>query len=110
MISINGRSFSGKNIQVTNGKVFIDGVLQGEDIQDKVINIVVEGNPDLVTVDSCNEFIVHGNVGKVKSATGDVEINGNVEGNVESSTGDISIWGTVGGDVETSTGDISYKK
>ena len=110
-IKINGRTFTGgKSVQMINGKVFIDGELQGGDIEDKVIHIVIEGNPELVSVDACDELVVHGNIGHLNSSTGDVEVNGNVEGNIKTSTGDVSVWGTVGGDVETSTGDISFKK
>lgn len=109
MISINGKVFGhGNNICIQNGKVIIDGVVS--ESSEKVINITIDGDVDTLDVDCANQISITGNVKKVKTQTGDVDISGNVEGNVETQTGDVDIEGSVSGDVDTTTGDIKYRR
>jgi hypothetical protein len=53
-ITVNGRkiSFTGSNMTITNGKVFVDGkLMQGTEQNEKEINIIVEGNIDKLECD-----------------------------------------------------------
>lgn len=81
-ITINGRTYRGTNIQVSNGVVYIDGKRADESgKQDTGIRLIVEGDVDNITVDR-----------------GDVEVRGNVTGDVKAG-GSISC-GDVGGSVD----------
>jgi len=105
MININGKSYSGNNVTIKNNKIYIDGVNQTP-VNDKVINITVDGNISKLDVDECEQIIVHGDCSKVSTMSGDVKC-GNVTGNVKTMSGDVEC-GNVGGDVETMSGDIDY--
>ena len=86
-ISINGMSISGgKNIVITNGRVVIDGKDVTLDAKD--IRIEVHGNVEKIEADACNSISVSGNVGGVKTQSGDVSC-GAVAGEVETMSGDI---------------------
>ncbi|MFM7858674.1 MAG: hypothetical protein ACKO96_43835, partial [Flammeovirgaceae bacterium] len=77
-IKINNKSFKGgRNVIIANGRVIIDGsdVTPGDD---KAITISVSGNVDKLEVDHCNLVSVVGDVGSIKTKSGDVEIKGNV--------------------------------
>ena len=49
-VTINGKTYTGNNIIVSNGKIMVDGKNVTSD--DKVINITVNGNIDSLKVDS----------------------------------------------------------
>ena len=49
-----------------------------------------------------------GDVGNVKTTSGDVEISGNVTGSIQTMSGDVKCK-TVGGSVTTMSGDIKHK-
>jgi len=107
-VTINGVSYRGKNVSVSNGKVVIDGVEQGDETQSKNIVITVKG--DVGSVESPDgTIIVHGDVkGNVNATNGDIEAE-NVGGSVTTTNGDVECW-EVAGDVNTTNGDIKYKK
>jgi hypothetical protein len=102
MVNINGKSFEGRNVIVTNNKVIIDGV----DVtpESKTINITVDANIDKLDVDVCDKVIVNGNVNELATASGDVDCK-DVTGSVRTVSGDIEC-GNVGGDVSTTSGDV----
>lgn len=91
-ININGKTFTGNNITVTNGKVIIDGKEATD--HGSGANITVEVHGDLQKL-NCTTAIIHGNVNgdvdantvNCKDVTGDVDANtvncGNVGGDVE---------------------------
>jgi hypothetical protein len=101
-ITINGVSYTGSSISISNGVVSING--KNVTPHDKIIDITVTGNIDDLRVDSCQKIDVTGNVKNVDTVSGDVRC-GNVSGNVETTSGDIKC-GNVGGDVETVSGDV----
>lgn len=105
-IFVNSKSYSGLNVSIQNGKVFIDGQLIHCD--DKIINITVQGDIDRLDVDACNDINVTGNVGEINTKSGDVEVSGSVAGSVKSTSGDIKC-GSVSGNVTTKSGDIKHK-
>lgn len=106
MININGRSFFGKNISINNNKIIIDGKDVTPD--SKEISITVEGNIEKLSVDVCNELTVTGDVGKINTMSGDVDISGNVTGNIETMSGDVHC-GNVGGNIKTMSGNVRTK-
>lgn len=107
MININGKSYSGRNITITNGKVVIDGRDATPD--GKEIKIAVEGGVNILDVDACKTVYVDGDVGEIQTASGDIKIKGNIEGNVKTMSGDVTCLNIAGG-VKTMSGDIKYKK
>lgn len=106
MININGKTFFGKSISINNNKIIIDGKDVTPD--SKEISIKVEGNIEKLSVDACNQVTVTGDVGKINTMSGDVDVTGNVTGNIETMSGDVHC-GNVGGKIKTMTGDIRTK-
>lgn len=100
---INGLNITGNNVTVKNGNIIIDGKDVTPDA--KLINIEVSGDVGELIVDTCEKINITGNAQKIKTASGDVEIGGDVNGDVESMSGDINCE-NVEGDVHTSSGDI----
>ncbi len=103
-ITINGNSYSGRNVTINNGRVIIDGKDVSPDAKEITISVV--GDIDALTVDYCNKISVQGNVREAKSTSGDIDIAGSVAGNVKTTSGDVEIAGLVGGDVSSTSGDV----
>lgn len=104
-VTINGKTYIGNNIIVSNGKIMIDEKNVTSD--DKVINITVNGNIDSLKVDTCNKLEIIGNVTNVNTVSGDVDINGDVNGSIQTVSGDIKCK-NVGGSINTLSGDINH--
>lgn len=102
-ISINGNSYAGTNISVKNGKVIVDGE-EMEPIEDKTINIIVEGDVQHLETTSGSVECMDAKV--VKTVSGDVQVAGNVRGDVETVSGDVRVRNSVCGNVETVSGDV----
>ena len=121
-VEINGVSYSGRNIQVTNGRVIIDGKEQSGAALSQPITINVAGNCGGIECGSGNITIkgsVGGDIragsadvccgdvaGNVLTGSGDVEC-GDVRGNIQTGSGDVNSE-KVGGNVSTMSGDISH--
>ena len=109
-VIVNGKKYTlpGGNVSVIGNKVYCNGKLVEDcnEIKEKNITVVVNGNIDKVSSDVAN-IVVNGNANYVETDTGDIKIAGDVSGNVSSDTGDIRC-GNIGGNAETSTGDISH--
>ena len=102
---VNGIRYNGNKIQITNGKVIIDG--KKIDTGDaKEIKIEVHGDIDLLDVDVCNYVTVDGNVGDVNVSQGDVTIKGSAMDKVTNHQGNINIGGDLNGDAKNSMGNI----
>ena len=104
-ININGSKYSGKSVRIENGKVYVDGNLVEGGKDDKVINILIEGNVDRIDVDYCNNLVVDGDVNSVESVSGAVKTN-TVKGNVQTTSGKVEVSGNVEGNVETVSGKV----
>ncbi|MGE6347932.1 hypothetical protein ACQKIY_25340 [Bacillus mycoides] len=70
MISIGGVTYTGRNITVNNGQVIVDGVIQGQKLEEK--NIIINADNFQGTLKCGYSTVVNGNIG------GDVESNGSV--------------------------------
>lgn len=108
IVKINNQTYTGNNIVISNNKVMIDGKDCTPD--SKSINVMVEGNIDGLSVGSCEKISVIGDVNKLSSVSGDIELTGSVNGDVLSTSGDIEIGGSVEGSVRTNSGDVKCKK
>src|SRR5690606_37102809 len=66
---IDGKTFIGRNIQINNGKVIVDGDTQnGELVGD--VNVVVNGDVDILN--NTNGKVEANNIGQVTTTNGDV--------------------------------------
>ena len=107
-ITVNGKTIkhSGNgSVCISNGKVTIDGV-DVEDldaIDEKVINIVIEGNVENLHTDDA-DITVNGSVHMASTKNGNITC-GDVIGDVETKNGNV-MCGIVGGDVTTKNGNI----
>lgn len=79
IITINGKTYVGNSIQVTNNQVVIDGVVQEKKLSG-IVEIKVEGNLASLKAD-CN-VTVHGDVLGSVDAGNNVQVMGDVLNNV----------------------------
>lgn len=91
---INGKTYTGNNIQITNDSIIIDGVLQESNVSG-IVKVEVTG--DIGSLKVSGSATVHGNV------LGDVDAGGSVT--CEDVSGDVDAGGSVrcgsvGGDVD----------
>ena len=105
-VTINGKTITSKgSVSIINGQVIIDGVKQ--DTGDaKEINISIEGNVETLNAPGCNTISVSGDVTKLSTSSGDVEVGGNVLSGIQCSSGDVEVEGDVSGSIQTSSGDV----
>ena len=123
-ININTKSYSGNNVSIINGKIFVDGKKVDTD-NDKNITISINGNVDNLEIDSCDRIEITGNVTTLKNGSGDVKCkdveqnitsgSGDVEcdivkGNIITGSGDVNCRGSISGNVKTGSGDVKYSK
>jgi hypothetical protein len=106
-IVVNGKRYVGNSVSVVNGKVYVDGKDQTPNA--KEIKIEVTADIQDLKVDYANLVNITGNVGNIKSGSGDVNVKGNVTGSVTTGSGDVEC-GNVGGNVDTGSGDIRFKR
>lgn len=103
-VTIDGKSFTGKNIRIDGNKVIVDGETQdGELVGD--ISVQVAGNVDELSSVS-GDIIVNGNAARVSSTSGDISCE-DVSGDVKTVSGDVNA-DYIMGNVNTVSGDI-YK-
>lgn len=107
VVNINGRIFSGNNVIVENGKVFIDG--ESIDSDEKEIKIEISGNIENLIIDYCKGINVTGDVSKLKTMSGNVSVTGNVNGDVETMSGNVKC-DDIRGNVKTVSGNIKSNK
>ena len=102
MITINGKNIFGKNINISNGKVIIDGVDMTPDSKEITINVM--GNIDTLDVDYAKEIKVNGDINKASTGSADITCV-NITGGARTGSGDIECV-TLNGDVQTGSGDV----
>jgi hypothetical protein len=107
MITINGKTYQGNNLQITGNRVYIDGKPVDQEEDEKTINISVDGDIQTLKVDSCNQIDVTGNCKSVNSTNGNIQVKGNIEGDVVNKNGNI-VCRNVSGSVTTKNGNITH--
>ena len=106
-ININGKTYTGKNIQIDGkGNVIIDG--KNVESNDKVINIEITGDIQSLDVASCQSINVSGMVNTLNTVSGDVTC-GDVNLSVKTTSGDVKAK-NIGGSVTTISGDVEADK
>jgi hypothetical protein len=105
MITINGKTYSGNNLTISNNKIIIDGVEINGMEEAKEINVVITGNINSINLGAAKSFIVNGTVGDISTGSGDVTCE-NVTGSVNTASGDVDCK-NIGGNVKTSSGDVN---
>ena len=102
---INGQTFKGSCIQVSNGRVIVDGVEHGVE-SGPSIDVEIHGDVQSLELESGT---VRANyAGSVKTVSGDVTC-GEVGGSIKTVSGDVNT-GAVAGSVSTVSGDIQHLK
>ena len=101
--NIKNSSIEGNSISIINNKIFVDG--KEIETEEKVINIIVEGNLDKLEVDCCNSIKVNGVTKDIEVSNGNIAISGDVKGNVNNVNGNI-IAKVINGNCKTKNGDI----
>lgn len=102
-VTINGKTYKGRNITVTDTNVIIDG--KEVDIADRKVEIIINGNVGDVSTAS-GKVDVKGDAKSVSTAYGDVKVASSVTNYVDTKSGSIEIGGDVGGNVRTTSGDV----
>jgi hypothetical protein len=105
---INGKVYSGNNIQINGSQIIIDGVKQEDELTGN-ITITIQGDCDTVE-SSMGNITVNGNTRTATNSNGDITVNEDVKGNVLTSNGDVNVKGSITGNVSTSNGDIISHK
>jgi hypothetical protein len=105
---INGRSYSGRNVNIINGRVIVDGkeVKDGDLSKEPVINVTIEGDAQHVENEAGNIIVQGGITGDAKTSQGNIECGGDIGGLAKSSQGDVTCRGDIHGGAKTSMGDI----
>lgn len=104
-VNINGRTFTGRSIQISGDKVIVDGVEQSGSL---VGPVSVQVNGDVERLESGSGSVtVQGATGSVKTASGDVRC-GDVQGSVSTMSGDVTC-GKISGSAKTMSGDITSR-
>ena len=103
-MKINGRSFFGRNISITQNSITIDGVTSIE-VTPK-IKVEILGSCDSIESAS-GDVVVHGAAQKIKTMSGDVTCE-SVFGPISTMSGDVKC-GDISGSVSTMSGDIKNK-
>lgn len=106
-VAINGQTFKGNSVSIVNGQVLVNGVKQGEKIQEHSISVSVTGDVDSVTTSS-GDVTVQGKVSNVKTQSGNVDITGDTV-TATTMSGDIDIGGTCNS-ASSMSGDIKHRK
>jgi len=103
-VVIDGKSFSGSNISISNGKVTVDGVVQDGSLSGDV-NVVIHG--DVQMIESQSGIVTAQNVGEINTGSGDVKC-GDVGGSIRTGSGDVDC-STVAGNIRTGSGDVTHR-
>lgn len=107
-ININGQSFVGNNITVTNNEVLIDG--KPVTLATKTFNLEINIHGDCEDVDNgSGKLNITGNTKNVDSGSGSVNIGGNVNGSIDTGSGSV-VCGSVSGNIKTGSGSVNHRK
>ena len=101
-VTINGRTYKGP-IRIENDKIISNNATST--IDDKIINITVNGNVDFIET-ATGDVAVTGNVTQVQTASGDITISGDTT-NATAMSGDITAKKI--GSATSMSGDVTIK-
>lgn len=103
----------GHRMSIINNRYYIDGVevdLDGDlselkELEDKNLSVTINGNIERLEGENLSDVTVHGSVGNVKTMSGDVTVEQDINGSVSTMSGDVKAR-HIGGSVSTMSGDI----
>lgn len=101
-VTIDGRTFTGRSINIKGDKVIVDGVEQSGSLVGP-IHIDIKGDVESLQATSGSIDIL-GSCGSVSTTSGDIHC-GPVAGSVTTMSGDVTC-SIIGGSVSTMSGDI----
>ena len=101
-VTVNGRTYKGP-IRIENDKIISNNATST--IDDKIINITVNGNVDFIET-ATGDVAVTGNVTQVQTASGDITISGDTT-NATAMSGDITAKKI--GSATSMSGDVTIK-
>jgi hypothetical protein len=101
-ISIDGRHFVGRSVQINGDKVVIDGIEQSGSLVGP-ISIAIHGNVEKLE-SSAGSVTVNGSAGSVSTSSGSIKC-GDVSGNVSTTSGGVTC-GKIAGNATTVSGNI----
>ena len=106
-ISINGVTYEGANLIINNdsGHIQIDNQIVS--INNRVIDINISGDLNVLEVSSANKIEILGNVGEVNTASGSIYAD-KILGNVNSASGSIYA-NEIKGNVSSISGSVNYR-
>lgn len=106
-ISINGVTYEGANLIINNdsGHIQIDNQIIS--INNRVMDINISGNLNVLEVSSANKIEILGNVGEVNTASGSINAD-KILGNVNSASGSIYA-NEIKGNVSSISGSVNYR-
>ena len=102
---INGKSYRGSNISVEGDSVILDDKILDEYRTEKIANISIVG--DIDSVEGGSRVTVNGNVGLVRTVSGDIDIYGAVNKGITTTSGDVTVDSNVAGSISTVSGDVT---
>lgn len=103
-VTINGVSYVGNSISISDDKVVIDGVVQAALQTDRIVNVALNGDVENLKLTS-GSVKVAGNAGSVSTTSGDITCM-DVGGSVSTVSGNVTAR-NISGKVSTVSGDIS---
>lgn len=106
-ITINGVTYEGENLIINNNSGHIQIDNQIISINNRVININVSGDLNVLEVSSANIIEIIGNAGEVNTASGNIQVD-KVLGNANSVSGSIYANDIIG-NVSTISGSVNYE-
>lgn len=109
--------FTGESMLIKDGKMYINGKLQGEDAKSedekKVVyrDLVIEfkGKAESIKAEGNVRVDVTGDVGSISSTSGNIVVEGHVLGDARTMSGNITA-SAVHGSVSTMSGDINVTR
>lgn len=111
-IILNGKEYSGSALTIKNNKVYIDGQFIDTEKEEKngILQLNLNIYADVENVDcECETLTIYGDVGKVKTTNGNIEIHNNVNGSINTINGNVSA-DEIYGDIETVNGNVQCVK
>lgn len=110
-LTINGKPYEipecNNYISVDKKRVILNGK-EFKKFKEKEIYISSEGDIINLEVYTCKTIIVNGNVEALRTGSGDVYVEGNVNGDINTTGGNVKCNGSIGGNVSTVSGDIHH--
>jgi len=110
-VMINGQTFTGNDISISNGSVYIDGALignQGQFQNVPKIEVSIQQSEIYSVQTGSSDISITGSAGKLNTGSGDITVHGNVWADIQTGSGNVSAW-DVSGNIKTSSGDIKAK-